>query len=75
VDALEEESVLTMEIQRDALASGWRQSEVPGWAMAEVTAGDATLEWEVDEQVAALEGMFARARTAQSASTRLREDG
>jgi threonine aldolase len=74
-DALEEESVLTMEIQRDALASGWRQSEVPGWAMAEVTAGDATLEWEVDEQVAALEGMFARARTAQSASTRLREDG
>lgn len=74
-DGLEEESVRTMETDRQALPSGWRLSEVPGWAMAEVTAGDATLEWDVDEQVEALEVMFARARAASPASTGLREDG
>jgi threonine aldolase len=63
-DSLEEETVRTMETQRQALASGWRQSEVPGWAMAELNVGDATLEWGVDEQLVALEEMLARARAA-----------
>ena len=51
-----------METERVALAGWWRPSEVPGWAMTELTAGDATLAWEVVDQVEAFADLLARAR-------------
>jgi threonine aldolase len=57
-DSLTEAAVRTMETEWVALPSGWGESDVPGWAMTEITVGDATLAWEVDDQVAALGKLF-----------------
>lgn len=62
-DRLEETTVRMMETDRVALASWWREADVPGWAMTELTVGDATLDWDVKEQVAALSTLYATART------------
>jgi len=61
---LEEAAVRMMETKQLAPASWWRAAEVPGWAMTEITVGDATLDWNVDEQVAVMAALFADARTA-----------
>lgn len=61
-EALEEATLHVMEADRVALARGWRRADVPGWAMAEVVAGDATLAWPVADQVDAVRGLLALAR-------------
>ncbi|HLN78045.1 MAG TPA: aminotransferase class I/II-fold pyridoxal phosphate-dependent enzyme [Nocardioidaceae bacterium] len=61
-EGLEEAAIQVMEDDKVALPSWWRQTEVPGWTMTEVTVGDATLDWSVDEQVAAMSELFARVR-------------
>jgi threonine aldolase len=63
-DRLEEAAVRMMEDQHLAPASWWRAAEVPGWAMTELTVGDATLDWDVDEQVAVMAALVADARPA-----------
>ncbi|MCU0266417.1 MAG: beta-eliminating lyase-related protein [Actinomycetia bacterium] len=60
-DRLEEATVRVMETEGVALAHGWRAAEVPGWAMTELTVGDATLEWAVAEQVAAVRELVSAA--------------
>lgn len=57
-ERLEEATVRVMETDKVALAGTWRPADVPGWAMSELTVGDATLDWGVDEQVAALQALF-----------------
>jgi threonine aldolase len=61
-DSVEEATVRTMETDKMALAARWRAADVPGWAMSELTVGDATLDWAIDEQVAAVEALVAAAR-------------
>ena len=61
-ETLEETAVHIMETEKVALAGWWRPSEVPGWAMTELTAGDATLAWEVVDQVEAFADLLASAR-------------
>jgi hypothetical protein len=61
-DVLKEATVRAMEENGVALAYWWRAGEVPGWAMTELNVGDATLDWDVDEQLAALNALFASAR-------------
>jgi threonine aldolase len=51
------------EEQQVALVLGWYASEVPGWSLTEITVGDATLDWSLDEQVAALTEQITQART------------
>jgi threonine aldolase len=63
-DRLEEAAVRMMETRQVATASWWRAAEVPGWAMTEITTGDATLDWEVDAQVAAMSALVTDARWA-----------
>lgn len=63
-DRLESAAVRTMETDGVAVASGWRPADVPGWSMSELTVGDATLAWDVDEQLVALNTVFATARTS-----------
>lgn len=60
--ALDEAGLQVMEQQHVALTGRWRAAEVPGWAMTEVTAGDVTLDWPVDEQVAAVAALVVSAR-------------
>lgn len=55
-----------MERTHTALTGGWRAADVPGWSMTEVTAGDATLAWPVDEQVAAMSDLVARAQEPEA---------
>jgi threonine aldolase len=62
-DRLDAATVRMMETQQVAPASWWRATEVPGWAMTEITAGDATLDWDVGEQIAAMTALFADARS------------
>ena len=64
VDRLEEATVRTMETDQVALAYWWRGAEVPGWAMTEINVGDATLGWDVEEQLAAMSALFASARAS-----------
>lgn len=72
VDAAAEQldiaAVEHMERTHTALTGGWRAADVPGWSMTEVTVGDATLAWPVEEQVASLAGLFARARTPDASA-------
>jgi hypothetical protein len=51
-----------MERDQLALLARWRATDVPGWAMAELTVGDATLRWDVDEQVAEVHALVTTAR-------------
>jgi threonine aldolase len=62
-DRLEEATVGMMETDKVALAFRWRRAEVPGWAMTEFNVGDATLDWDVKEQLDAVSALFANART------------
>jgi threonine aldolase len=52
-NALQEAGLRQMEEERTAVAF-WHATEVPGWSYAEVVVGDATMQWEVSEQVAAV---------------------
>jgi threonine aldolase len=61
-DRLEAEAIRTMEQDKVALLARWRPTEVPGWAMSELTVGDATLDWDVAEQASVLAALFAAAR-------------
>jgi hypothetical protein len=38
-----------MEDEKTALTPPWMPSEVPGWSWTELTVGQSTLEWDVDE--------------------------
>ena len=60
---LAEASLLTMERTGTALFGWWRPTEVPGWSLTELTVGDATLDWDVAEQVAAVEALVDLARS------------
>lgn len=62
VEALDGAVLEAMERDRVAMPVRWRASEVPGWSFTEVVAGDATLEWAVDEQVAAVAALAGAAR-------------
>ena len=61
-DALEDANVEVMEDDKLALLGRCRATEVPGWTMTELTVGDATLEWDVEDQVAALDALVRRVR-------------
>jgi hypothetical protein len=52
-----------MEDDKVAVLGRTRPAEVPGWCMSELTVGDATLAWEVDDQVAAVAKLLDRARS------------
>jgi threonine aldolase len=62
LEALQDANVAVMESDKVALLGWCRAAEVPGWAMCEVTVGDATMDWEVDDQVAAVAALVGRAR-------------
>lgn len=62
-DRLAEASLLTMERTGTAVFGWWRPTEVPGWSLTELTVGDATLAWDVDEQVAAIGALVELARS------------
>jgi threonine aldolase len=68
-ELLEEAGLRVMETERVALTSWWRPAEVPGWAMTELHVGDATLAWDVEDQVAALRDLFDVARHMPPLST------
>jgi len=61
-DALDEANVAVMEHDKLALLGWCRATEVPGWTMSEITVSDATLEWEVDDQVAAVDALIRSVR-------------
>jgi threonine aldolase len=62
VEALEEATLRAMETDHIALAYWWRPAEVPGWTMTELHVGDATLDWDLEDQLAAMRGLFSSAR-------------
>lgn len=62
VELLDEATLHMMETEQVALAYWWRPAEVPGWSMTELSVGDATLEWDLEEQVAAMRDLFGTAR-------------
>jgi threonine aldolase len=62
VEALEEATLRAMETDHVALAYWWRRAEVPGWTMTELNVGDATLEWGLEDQLAAMRDLFSSAR-------------
>ncbi|HEX6874523.1 MAG TPA: aminotransferase class I/II-fold pyridoxal phosphate-dependent enzyme [Nocardioidaceae bacterium] len=61
-DRLDEAAIRTMEVDKVALLTRWRPADVPGWAMTEMTVGDATLDWDVGAQVRALSDYVAAVR-------------
>jgi len=63
---LEEACVRVMETESVALSTWWRTADVPGWSMTELTVGDATLAWDIEEQVDAFEQLVERARDTTS---------
>lgn len=58
IPLLDEAGLRVMETEQTALTSWWRPAEVPGWALTELTVGEATLEWAVVDQVAALHDLI-----------------
>ncbi len=62
-DAVEDANLEVMETDKVALLGRCRAAEVPGWTMTELTVGDATLAWEVEEQVTLVGALLERART------------
>ena len=62
VDLLVEATLRMMETDQVALAFWWRPADVPGWTMTELNVGDATLAWDLEDQLAALRGLFNGAR-------------
>ena len=58
---LDEATLRMMETDQVALAHRWRAAEVPGWAMTELHVGDATLEWDLKDQLAAMGALFGAA--------------
>ncbi len=62
-DAVDEAVLTTMEDDKVAVLGRTRSAEVPGWCMGELTVGDATLAWEVHDQVAAVARLLDRARS------------
>ena len=62
VELLDEATLRMMETDQVALPSWWRPAEVPGWAMTELYVGDATLAWDLEDQLAAMGDLFSLAR-------------
>ena len=62
VEALDEATLRTMETDHVALAYWWRPAEVPGWAMTELHVGDATLAWDLEDQLSAMRDLLDTAR-------------
>ena len=62
-ESLAEAGLRIAEETQVALVLGWDAADVPGWGWTEITVGDATLAWSLDEQLAALESQIALART------------
>jgi threonine aldolase len=65
VELLDEATLRTMETDQVALASWWRPAEVPGWSMTELHVGDATLEWDLEDQLAAMRSLVSATRRLQ----------
>lgn len=65
VELLDEATLRTMETDQVALASWWRPAEVPGWSMTELNVGDATLEWDLEDQLAAMRSLVSATRRLQ----------
>ena len=62
VERLDEATLRVMETDQVALPSWWRPAEVPGWAMTELHVGDATLAWDLEDQLSAMRDLFSAAR-------------
>ncbi|HET7902715.1 MAG TPA: beta-eliminating lyase-related protein [Candidatus Nanopelagicales bacterium] len=60
---LAEAGLRIAEEEHVALVLGWEAADVPGWGLTEITVGDATLEWSVEDQVVALESLIELARS------------
>lgn len=60
-DALQEAELHQMEEERTAVAF-WHAAAVPGWSYTEVVVGDATMQWDVSSQVAAVAALLDAAR-------------
>lgn len=67
-ESLAEAGLRIAEETQVALVLGWDAADVPGWGWTEITVGDATLAWSLDEQLAALESQIALARTIAPAT-------
>ncbi len=65
---LAEAGLRIAEETRTALVLGWDAADVPGWAFTEITVGDATLAWSLDEQLTVLADQIALARTLAAAA-------
>ncbi|MEO7746744.1 MAG: aminotransferase class I/II-fold pyridoxal phosphate-dependent enzyme [Actinomycetota bacterium] len=61
-ERLDDEVVRVMTDDRVALMGFGRATEVPGWSMTELTVGDATLAWDLEDQLAALRALVDAAR-------------
>ncbi len=61
---LQQAALRVMENDKVGVPARWRRTEVPGWAMTELTVGDATLAWEVEQQLSLLGALFTHARTS-----------
>ncbi len=62
VEVLDEVTLRMMEAEQVAMAFWWRPAEVPGWSMTELNVGDATLAWELEDQLAAMRALLGAAR-------------
>jgi threonine aldolase len=62
VQVLDEATLRMMETDQVAMAFWWRPAEVPGWSMTELNVGDATLAWELEDQLAAMRALLGAAR-------------
>lgn len=66
--ALEEATVACMEREGVATVRGWREAQVPGWSLTEITVGEASMGWEVDEMAAVLARLLQDARDGAGAT-------
>ena len=55
---LDERRVVAMEREHVRLSPPWAASDLPGWSWTELVVGPATMEWEVDELVETLSGVY-----------------
>ena len=69
VDASTEAGLQLMEREHVAVSGWWMAADVPGWSMTELTVGDATFAWDLDAQVATIEGLVGHARELAAEAT------
>ena len=55
---LDERRVVAMERDHVRLSPPWSASDLPGWSWTELVVGPATMEWEVDDLVETLSGVY-----------------